>query len=420
MAGNRKAFEKAMQAAVSAAWDQKWDKAIANYQRALSEFPRDASALLGLGMAYSGAGQLEAALDAYQRASDLAPDDPALLERIGQTREQLSQRKEAAEAYLASAERYLSQRQTTHLALDRWQDAARVWPDSLQAHTQLLRYYQAHGQARDAVGECLALVRIYEAQGKMNHAIRVCEHALKLSPRDPEVLTVLNSLRYGEQAAVEPEAEIPSEETEPLAAIEEPSGPVTPDLQAAPETEAIEERGSPIDITRQKALSDLAESFFEEDVVTALAVTPRLSKAEIDTLIGRAIDFQTRGKIEEAIDAYERVIAAGVDQPAVHFNLGLLYQEKLRFDAAISQFERTVSHPEYTLGSHFAMGECYRARGRIDEALEHFIEVLKIVDLATVQRAQADDLNSLTPWLPSSANRAGKTRLCKPAGGLMC
>ena len=36
-----------------------------------------------------------------------------------------------------------------------------------------------------------------------------------------------------------------------------------------------------------------------------------------------------------------------------------------------------------------------QAKGRIDEALEHFIEVLKIVDLATVERGQADDLIQL-------------------------
>jgi len=47
------------------------------------------------------------------------------------------------------------------------------------------------------------------------------------------------------------------------------------------------------------------------------------------------------------------------------------------------------------LGSHFALGECHRAKGRIDQALEHFIEVLKIVDLATVERDQADDLIQL-------------------------
>ncbi len=403
MARNRKVFEEAMQAGVNAAWDRNWDQAIAAYQRALAEFPNDVSALTSLGLVYSGAGQLKAALGSYRRASELAPDDPVLHERIGKTREQLGQGREAARAYLASAERYLSQQQAPHLALERWQDAVRAWPDCLQAHAKLLQYYQRQGQVREAVGECLVLARIYNVHGQSDYAVQACQHALKLAPHDPEALAVLGDLRYGERFVVEPEAVVPQEEPEPVVAIEEPAGPTLLDFQVTPVVESAEERGGPIEIARQKALTDLAESFFEEEGVAApSAVARRLSKVEIDALIGRAIDFQTRGKVEEAIAAYEEVVDAGVEQPAVHFNLGLLYQEKLRFGDAISQFERSVSHPEYTLGSHFALGECYRARGRIDEALEHFVEVLKIVDLATVQREQADDLIQLYESLADS------------------
>ena len=392
MAGNRKVFDEATRAGDNAAWDGNWDQAVAAYRRALAEFPSDVGALTSLGLAYYSAGQLKAALESYQRASKLAPGDPVLYERIGKTLEQLGQGEEAAQVYLASAKCYLNQQQAPHLALERWQDAVRAWPDCLQAHVELFQYHQSQGQVREAVVECLALARIYRVQGQNDYAVQACQHALKLAPHDPEVLAALDSLRYGEQVAIGPEAEL-------FAATEGSAGPAMLDFQVMPVAESAGERGSPIEIARQKALTELAESLFEEEV---RAVPPGLSKEEVDALIGRAIDFQTRGKIEEAIDAYEKVIRAGVEQPAVHFNLGLLYQEKLRFDAAISQFDRVVSHPEYVLGSHFALGECHRARGRIDEALGHFIEVLKIVDLATVQREQADDLIQLYESLADS------------------
>lgn len=382
MAGNRKVFEEALQRGANAAWDRDWPKAIEAYQRALAEFPRHAGALTGLGLAYSGAGRLEEALQAYQQASAITPDDPVLLERIGQMEEQLGRGQKAAEAYMASAERYLSQQKASHLALERWKDAARAWPGCVQAHAQLLHYYQGQGRIREAVAECLALVRIYQNQGKLDHALQLCEHALKLAPHDPEVLSVADSLRGKGTAAP------------PAIAITEELGLVGPP-EMVPEG-ASESRSSPVATTRQKALSDLAESFFEEEApVTVPPGGKRLSKAEIDALIGRAIDFQVKGEVDKAIDAYEKALAAGVNQSAIHFNLGLLYQEKLRFDAAISEFERVLSDPEYTLGGHFALGECYRAKGRIDEALEHFIEVLKIVDLGTVRREQADDLIQL-------------------------
>jgi tetratricopeptide (TPR) repeat protein len=394
VAGNRKAFEEAMQIAANAAWDRQWDKAIAAYQRALGEFPRDAGALTGLGVACYGAGQLEAALDAYQQASALTPDDPVLLERIAQTQEQLNQGRAAAEAYMTAAERYIGQQQAAHLALACWQKAANAWPECLQAHAQLLHYYQGQGLIKEAVGECLALARAYRSQGRVDRASQVCEHALKLAPHDPEVLAALDSLRYAEPVAVD--ATIGVSQTEPGAWSEVggAAAPVTMDF-AAPPAESLEDRSSPVAIARHKALTDLAESFFEEEAPMAPAGAARLDKAEIDALVGRAIDLQTRAKVDEAIAAYENVVAAGVDQPAVHFNLGLLYQEKLRFDSAIAQFQRTVAYPEYMLGSHFALGECHRAKGRVDEALEQFIEVLKIVDLATVRREQADDLIQL-------------------------
>lgn len=405
MAGNRKVFEEAMRDGANAAWDGNWDQAIAAYQRALKEFPNDVGALSNLGLAYAGIGRLETALEAYQQACSLTPDDPVLLERVGKTLEQLGRGQESAEAYMASAGHYLSQQQAVHLALKRWQDAVRACPDCLQAHVKLLQHYQTQGQVREAVEECLALARIYSARGQNDYAIQVCQHALKLSPRNRAVLAALDQLRYGEPVAVQPETGVAGEALEPLATIEETAAVLTLEFPSAPEAAPAEERGSPVEITRQKALSDLAESVFEEEeevVAGTAAEAPTLSKVEIDALIGRGIDFQTRGGIDEAIDAYEKVIQAGVDQLAVYFSLGLLYQEKLRFDEAIAQFEQAVSHPEYKLGSHFALGECYRARGRIDEALEHFVEVLKLVDLATVRREQADDLIQLYESLADS------------------
>jgi tetratricopeptide (TPR) repeat protein len=53
------------------------------------------------------------------------------------------------------------------------------------------------------------------------------------------------------------------------------------------------------------------------------------------------------------------------------------------------------------------MGECYRVQGKIEDALEHFIEVLKIVDLQTVQRDQADDLIQLYDSLAESYTAKG-------------
>jgi tetratricopeptide (TPR) repeat protein len=186
------------------------------------------------------------------------------------------------------------------------------------------------------------------------------------------------------------------------------------DLEVLPPP--AEEGVSPADMARDKALEELAGIPFEETpvgpaadamvlvegVTEAEAPPPRLSRPQIDALIAQAIDFQTRGLIDEAIACYTKVIDAGVDRPAAHFNLGLLYQQRLRFEPAVSELKKAVRHPKYALGGHFALGECFKALGRIDDALEQFVQVLKIVDLGTVQREQADDLIQLYDALADS------------------
>jgi tetratricopeptide (TPR) repeat protein len=386
-----------MRAAANAAWEGDWREAILSYQRALSEFPEDVDALSGLGMAYVSAGRPADALEPYEYASDLKPDDPVLLERLGEALEQLGRGDEAAQKYLSSARQYIDQQQAPRLAVGCWERAARVDPGCLEAHVALLRAYQRQRRIRDAVEQCLALARIYRDQGRIDYALRICRHALHLSPRDSGALALLDRLHCGTEPSEQPTLE----DSEPAyeftgQAAGEVSLPdaATLSFEAPPRDEAADERGSPVETTRRRALTDLAESIFEEEE-SAAAGSARPSKESIDALISRAIDFQTRGKVDQAIAAYEQVIDAGAERPAVHFNLGLLYQEQLRFDDAISQLECAVSHPDYRLGSHFALGECYRARGRIDEALGSFIEVLMIVDLATVTREHADDLINL-------------------------
>jgi tetratricopeptide (TPR) repeat protein len=371
VAKNRKIYEEAVRAGANYAWERQWDQAVAAYQQALAEFPEDGAALAGIGLAFSEAGRTEDALSAYQRAARFDTENPALLERVAHILEQLGRAEEAADAFIEAADRYM-RRQAPTLALERWQDAVRAHPGCVTAHARLLQTYLAQKDTQKALAQYLALAEVYRVDGRTDQAMELLQYALRMAPRNPEVLAMMDRLRFGDAA--------PDDVVE--------TGPLDPSL--------VDLQGSPVELTRQKALTDLAEAVFSETPPqTGPLIMRPLSKSEVDTLISKALDSQTRGDIEDAIASYERVLQAGVIKPAVNFNLGLLYQQQLRFDEAVTQFQQSIGDPTYRLGSHFALGECYRARGRIDEALTHFIEVLKIVDLATVQREQVDDLIQL-------------------------
>lgn len=390
MAGNRAIYEEALRTAAARAWERRWEEALAAYERVLAEFPDDPDALSGLGVVLSEMNRHEEAISALRRVAEAVPDNPVFQEQLARALERAGQNQEAAQAYLRAADLHL-QHQAQTLALERWKDAVRVDPENIQAHAKLLQAYLSQRRTGEALAEYLALARIYQARGEREKALELCQYALRLDPRNAEVLALMDALRYGVA---------PPPGTGPLSPLEEEV------------SEKPEERGSPVETARRIALSQLAEVVFEETPPqTGPLILKPLSKREIDALISRAIDAQARGDVEEAIECYEEVLKGGVIQPAIHFNLGLLYQQQTRFEEAIAQFQQSVTDPQYRLGSLFALGECYRALGRIDEALTHFLEVLKIVDLGTVRKEQAGDLIRLYDELAQTyAARASGSR----------
>ncbi|HBY98593.1 MAG TPA: hypothetical protein DEP84_32385 [Chloroflexi bacterium] len=142
----------------------------------------------------------------------------------------------------------------------------------------------------------------------------------------------------------------------------------------------------------------MAEAFFEAGDNADL---------KVEALKARALDYQTRGLVEEAVRTYREICDLRIEAPEVLYNLGVLYKELLRFDDAITALEQVRRHPDYALAANFAIGQCHQRKGRIDEALEHFLEAIKIVDLQSVGREQADDLIKLYEGLADSYEAKG-------------
>jgi tetratricopeptide (TPR) repeat protein len=345
MAGRRKLFERAMRKGHNYAWDGRWEEAIREYRKALSEFPNDTTALTSLGFAFLESGKLEEALDAYQRADRLAPGDPLILKRVAEVQERLGREDLAADSYASLADVHL-QKGALEEALKSFLKAKELFPDHLEAHKGLAEVYEKQGKTAQAIKEHLNLARILQ---RKEEAIERCLTALKLDPYNIGALALLGALRCGEQAEV----------AEPLI--------------------SLEEGWTPREEARRKALEDLAEEMLEVG-----------REEEI-----KALDFQDRGMVDEAIRYFRRAVEAGMEGPSVYFNLGLLYQEKLCFEEAIEYLSSAVDFPDYAIGAHFSLGECNLAQGRIEESLKHFVEVLKIVDLKSAPPERADLLSKL-------------------------
>jgi tetratricopeptide (TPR) repeat protein len=397
VANDRARYENALNDGNSYIWDQNWDEAIRAFSIAVKEMPSEPAPYAGLGAAYLSLNQLQKSLENYKLAARLSRGDVIHLRQVADVQERLGSLVEAGKTYLAIGEIELNRKRLTE-AMNNWLRAVRLEPNLLKAHQRLASIYERQKSTTNAIREHLAIARILNQQGERDKALQACQMALKLDPRNAEVLTAVELITQGKHFA--DETKLPPPQTGELSEVAQQMASALKSRGMSSKKQD-DEAISPVQDARRLALEQLAQEIFSDDSDG----TGMLQRA---TLISRALDLQTQGNINEAISTYEEAMAAGVDNAAAHFNLGLLYQDKLRFEDAIREFEISVTEYEYRLASHFALGESHRARGRIDQAIEHFINVLKIVDLATVEHEHADRLIDLYENLADSLIAQGE------------
>lgn len=380
----------------SYSWDQRWREAIEQFKVAADEFPEEPAPYAGLGMAYVELDELKEALESYKLAARLSRGEVIYLRQVADVQERLGQSEAAGQTYMAMGELQLK-RGAHDDAAHNWNRAIHLAPNLLGAHQRLAHYYTQQGQARAAIREHLAIARLLQARGDQERALRVLREALNLDPRNPEVLTAIEMIQHGE--AIFSPGDLPDTRLdEDLQETLDAAGGVRVE-------EPVGGDGGPARSAQRVALEQLAEALFEEE---SDITDGGVSRAEYNALLSKALDFQTRGLLNEAINYYERAMEGRAASAAAMFNLGLLYQDRLRFDDAIRKLEVAVQDEDYRLGSHYALGELYRARGQMGQAVEHFVTTLKLVDLDTVPADQTERLHGLYSSLADSLASGGE------------
>lgn len=399
MAKDQALFNESLNKGHTYLWDQHWTEAIEAFDTAVSITKDEPAPYAGLGDAYMGLNRLNKALDNYKLAARYSRGNVIYLRKVAEMQEQLGQDHEAGKTYMALGEMALSRRQLEE-AMDNWHRAVRLEPNLLRAHQRLASIYQRQGAVRNAIQEYLAIANILQTQGENEQALETCKLALQLDPRNPDILTAIEMVKQGKH--IFKKGKIPLAKQSGVTGMLRQIAISSADDWDPSKQDA--ETAAPVQDARRLAMEELAGGLFDD----AADDGSDIGKLQRDHLISQALDYQRRAMVNEAISCYEKAISSGEESMAAHFNLGLLYQDKLRFEDAIREFEYSVTQREYKLASHFALGECYRGRGRIEKAIEHFISVLKIVDLKTVQHSQADRLIELYENLADSLATQGE------------
>lgn len=417
MAGRQDIFDQAMRQGHSAAWDQQWDRAIAAYRKALDEFPEDLSALTSMGLALFQANQLPEALKAYRLAIQLAPTEPLALEKSAEILERMGRLDEASAQYSAAAETHLGRRDVNK-AIESWERAARIVPNQLGTHSRLALAYERTGKTRAAVQEFLTIARLFQRGGERGKALQSAQRALQLEPQNPDASHAIKLIQEGVPLGEPPR---PKGATGPLrmAKVQEFNPPDSSSTGADGAGEA-----GIIEAAQKKALGALAGLLFDEsgdDKPAPAAGLEALTRGLTDAMrqgrndrskvtlhLGQAIDQHTQGKLREAVTEYERAVAAGLEHPAAHFNLGSLLAAQGETDEATAHLRACLPHPDFALASQYALGRLSIQAGQPKDALLYLLQALKLADLRTVASERAEGLSQLYESMMDSVSNSGE------------
>jgi tetratricopeptide (TPR) repeat protein len=417
-------FEESMRLGHSAAWDLEWDKAIGFYRKALALSPDHPGALTSLGLALLEAEQYQEALKIYQHAGKLSPENPIPIEKISEILERLGKTDDAVARRKAAADLHIKQHNAER-AIDNWTHIARLKPADRSSRAKLAEVFDRLGRKREALYEYLALASILQKEGKVDRAVEAVQRALRIIPGEKDAAYALKQLQAGN---VLPDPHEPRGSTAPLRMNE-----VREFLQAEDEDEfGVEDsqQADPEAVAQTRALTILAGLVFEdqadqEDEEAEPAELSDLTEGRISLerkqigqprmlhYLGQAIDLQTRGNKRQAISEYERAIQAGLDHPAVHYNLGIMLKGLEDHEEATKYLTKSLGHPELDLGANLALGRLARIRGDLPEAARHLLQALHKADSLSVDDSQSSQLTQLYDTILASLNEGDEDSLSK-------
>lgn len=367
MAGNKTTYSDALRKGHNLAWDGRFDLAAQEYRRALAEFPDDLAANSSLGSACFSLRQFPDALAAYQAVLRSSPGDVLSLRRTAAVLGMLGESEEAYRGFEALVAA-LTAASMADKVLEARQQAVKLMPEHAPSRDRLVEALGTAGRQAEASVESLAAARIRQKAGQFPEAIDSLERALLYDASNAEAASLLGKLRgTGAPGATE---------------------------------------ASPSDILARESQERLAQAVMSDQPAEPAADS---GQRHVEALIGQALTHQARGETDEAIAAYQQVLAAGVNRSEVEYNLGLLYQQSGRYAEAIEHLSLTAKLPDYAVGSRLAIGNCYKSQGDTTRAMEHYLAAAAAVDTAKMQREQADDVISLYRSLAESYQSQGQT-----------
>lgn len=203
MSGNQEVFSAAINNADRHRWDSQWGEALKEYQRALAEFPEDATARSGLGFCYMQMKQWQQALKEYQTVLRGDPGNVIALSKTAELYGILGRREDAYGAYLYLADLYAQAGQGAR-AEAAWQKAVQLSSGNPEPHERLASYYFEKKDIASMIQQRLAAAQGYLLQNEPGLARMQCEEVLRADGNNLQAQQLLTQIA-GQSAGPQPQ-----------------------------------------------------------------------------------------------------------------------------------------------------------------------------------------------------------------------
>lgn len=379
MAGDQKKFQTAMAKAEQLSQQKDWAEATKAYRFALAEFPNNEVAVLGFGRASLFGGQVDTAKQAFEHALRVNPANYQVLTYMADLHERMGQLDAAAESYLRAGN-IASSQGNLDTAIDFWLRATKLVSDHVDAHRNLANTLVQQGEKLRAARQWLTLAAIYQRRDDRDMAMQQIQQAGKLLPDDIGVAAAVESLQNDTPIQPDRAGEAPPETAStklPDLPFDDSFDGFGDDPFAIDEAEQVgTSTAGLIEGAQQTAATELANLIFEEEG------NPNTM------LIMQAIELQRQQNTGQAVENFRKALDSGINRPSLYFNLGLLYKEIGQHDEAVKMLQVSARDKQYALSSQFALAFTYHAANNVELAVRNFVEVVKTLDLQTVNGEQ--------------------------------
>ncbi|WP_220203886.1 tetratricopeptide repeat protein [Reticulibacter mediterranei] len=423
MPGNQDVFSAAINAADHHRWDSQWGEALKEYQKALSEFPEDATARSGLGFCYMQMKQWQQALKEYETVLRRDPGNVIALSKMAELYGILNRREEAYKGYVYLADLYAHAGQGAR-AEAAWQKAVQLSPGNPEPHERLASYYFEKKDIASMIQQRLAAAQGYLSQKEPGLARIQCEEVLRADENNIQAQQLLaqiagklsggaNPTANPESGSQQPQGTAPADSTTsgPLSSNSTGNSladTVTTGNMSGGNTSIMGNMGSAGNFG---GVSSPGSSMSMPGTGGGMTQAPRkrITASQVTGVLRQAQTYQNQGRFNDAIDLCEQILESGFDRPDARYFLGWLYQEQQRWDDAIRQFQMLLNDPDYALSCYYALGQCYRARGDLRTATVHFDEAVDRVNLDALTVEESDQLVQLCQEAAEAHRLLGET-----------